>query len=212
MTTLPKTMRSWVVARNGEPKHALDLKTDAPVPNAPTGNDILVKISYAALNPVDLHFMNVLPAWLPIRYHPTPAFDFTGEIVAVGPAVKNLKVGVQVCAAMGTKQVTFGKGALNEYVVVPADLVAVVPEKMSLAQAAGVAGIAGQTAAVIMQTGDIQPGWKVLINGVSGGVGSILAQIVRSKGAKVYGVCSESNAVLVKGLGVDEVSQVRMNG
>lgn len=204
-------MKSWTVARNGEPKHALDLKTDVPVPGAPAGNDILIKISYAALNPVDLHFMNVLPAWLPIRYHPTPSFDFAGEIVAVGPAVKDLKVGTQVCAAMGTKQVLFGKGALNEYAVVPADLVAVVPEKMSLAQAAGVAGIAGQTATLITQTADIQPGWKVLIIGVSGGVGSILAQIVKSKGAKVYGVCSASNAALVKGLGVDEVSQDAMD-
>ncbi|KAM7183267.1 NAD(P)-binding protein [Naviculisporaceae sp. PSN 640] len=195
-SSLPKTMKGWQVTSNGLPARALQLKTDLPVPKPPTGSDILVKILYAAINPVDLHFMNVLPSWLPIRYHPTPAFDFSGEIVAVGPNVKDpdLKVGAKICAAMATKQVTFGKGALVEYVTVPAEMVSLVPKEgtgISLAQAAGLAGIAGQTACLMAEEGKVERGWRVVVIGASGGVGSLLVQILKSKGAVVYAICSQ---------------------
>ncbi|KAM7213666.1 zinc alcohol dehydrogenase [Rhypophila decipiens] len=214
MTTLPSKMKGWTVTSNGEPGKALTLKHDLPVPKPPTtGSDILVKVLYAAINPVDLHFMNVLPSWLPIRYHPTPGFDFSGEIVAVGPSVKDthpeLKIGEKVCGAMATKQVTFGKGALVEYVTVPAEMVSLVPREspggLSLAQAAGLAGIAGQTASFMAEQGRVEKGWKVVVIGASGGVGSLLVQILKSKGAVVNAICSEGNKTLVEGLGVDEV-------
>lgn len=203
-------MKGWQVTSNGLPSKALQLKTDLPTPKPPAGSELLIKILYAAINPVDLHFMNVLPAWLPIRYHPTPAFDFSGEIIAIGPNVKDpdLKIGAKVCAAMATKQVTFGKGALVEYVTVPAEMVSLVPKEetgISLAQAAGLAGIAGQTACLMAEEGKVEKGWRVVVIGASGGVGSLLVQILKSKGAVVYAICSEGNKKLVEGLGVDEV-------
>ncbi|KAK3322961.1 zinc alcohol dehydrogenase [Apodospora peruviana] len=200
-------MKAWVVVRNStSPKDALQLKTDLPVP-APvmTGNNILVKVSHAALNPADMHFMNVLPTWLPFRRTATPGLDFAGEVVATGPAAGDeFKVGAQVAAAMGTIHVTFGKGALAEYVVVPADMVSLKPEAMTLGQAVGVCGVAGQTAAIMVAAADIKPNQKVMINGASGGVGSVLLQVVKAKGAVVYAVCSASNAAMVKRLGADE--------
>ncbi|KAK3935142.1 zinc alcohol dehydrogenase [Diplogelasinospora grovesii] len=206
MTELPKTMKAWVVARNGAPKDALQLKTDWPAPAAPTGNNILVKISHAALNPADMHFMLVLPTWLPFRRSPIPGLDFAGEIVAAGPDVSPelQKVGTKVCGSLGVSQVAFGKGSLAEYVQVPAELVAVQPERMSSLEAAGVMGCAGQTAAIMIKEADVQPGQRVLINGASGGVGSVLLQIAKAKGATVYAVCSEANAEMVKRLGADE--------
>ena len=45
----------------------------------------------------------------------------------------------------------------------------------------------------------------MLINGVSGGVGTVLVQRVKAEGAVVVGVCSEGNFGLVTALGADEV-------
>lgn len=207
-------MKAWVVVGNGAPSATtLQLKTDWPTPPPPpTGANIMVRISHAALNPVDLHLINVLPTWLPFRRHATPAFDFCGEVVAAGsavPAASGVKVGAQVCGAMGVAQVTFGTGALAEYVVVPAELVAVKPEGVTPAQAAGVAGIAGQTAVLMERTAGLASGQRVLVNGASGGVGSILVHLAKARGAMVYGVCSAANAAMVTRLGADEAIDYR---
>ncbi len=209
MADQPKTMKAWIVAKNGEPKDAgvLQLKTDYPFPAPPTGTEILIKISHAALNPVDVHLALNIPVWLPFRRNPIPAFDFAGEIVAAGPNVPaEFSVGTEVCAALTVSQVVRGKGAIAEYVKVPADSVAVKPKSLSAAAASGLMGIAGQTAAIMEKDAKLKKGDRVLINGASGGVGNIILQIAKAKGASVTGICSGVNVPLVESLGADEVS------
>jgi NADPH:quinone reductase-like Zn-dependent oxidoreductase len=138
--------------------------------------------------------------------------DFAGEIVAVGdavPAEMGLRPGDKVCGAMGLWGVACGRGTLAEFVVVESSLVAKVPANWGGREAVGGMGIAGQTAAVmaqgVMGEGGME-GRRVLVNGASGGVGSVLVQICRGLGAEVVAVCSGSNAGLVKALGASEVS------
>ena len=209
--TLPKTMKAWTVVRNSKTdlKNALQLRTDVPAPSAPpTGANILVKISHAAINPVDLHFINILPTWLPFRRTAIPGMDFVGEIVSLGPGVNDpaLREGVQVGGTLTAGRIAFGAGTLAEYVVVPADSVAVKPEGMSPAQAAGMMGVAGQTSVIMVREADLKPGQRVLVIGASGGVGSVLTQVLKGKGAVVYAICSGANAEMVRRLGADEVS------
>ncbi|KAK0631114.1 hypothetical protein B0T17DRAFT_490895 [Bombardia bombarda] len=218
-------MKAWVLERWGAPRQAIHLSTTFPAPTAAslTGSNILVKVSHAAINPVDVHVMQILPSWapmLPFRPHPIPAMDFAGHIVALGPALlsssknkDNLQVGTAVCGCISTPMVVRGHGTLAEYIVVPASLVAVKPPSVTLAQAAGLAGVAGQTAVLVeAETGGIKPGHRVLINGVSGGVGSILLQACKGKGAIVHGICSGANAELARRLGADEVIDYQKSG
>jgi NADPH:quinone reductase-like Zn-dependent oxidoreductase len=203
---IPKTMKAWSCVRvSSDPLAALKLKTDVPVPALPTGSNMLVKIQYATLNPADLALQKTIPSWLPFRYQAVPGLDFSGDVVAAGPD-SPIKVGTQVCGSISVGLAFFGTGSLAEYVTMPAELAAVKPPNVSAREASGLMGVAGQTTAVMVRDGAIKEGMRVLINGASGGVGSVAVQVVAGKGATVVALCSASNGEMVKRLGAAEVS------
>jgi NADPH:quinone reductase-like Zn-dependent oxidoreductase len=79
------------------------------------------------------------------------------------------------------------------------------PANVTFEQAAAVP-LAGITALQgLRDKGRIQPGQKVLINGASGGVGSLAIQIATSFGAEVTGVCSTGNVDTARSLGAEHV-------
>ncbi|KAK4119816.1 NAD(P)-binding protein [Parathielavia appendiculata] len=210
-------MKSWTATSWGTPRQSLILDFSAPIPSLPCNSkSFLLKISHVSLNPADLVLLKSLPPWLPFRRNPVPGMDFAGEIVAVGdavPAEMELKEGDKVCGALGLWDVARGKGTLAEFVVVESSLVAKVPAKWGPKTAAGLMGISGQTAAVMARSvasprGSRGGGW-VLVNGATGGVGSVLVQICRGLGAQVVAVCSGENEELVKALGATEVIDYR---
>ncbi|ROW11851.1 hypothetical protein VPNG_04912 [Cytospora leucostoma] len=205
---IPSTMKAWVVTNNGGPRDALTLQNDYPVPSKPKSKNILVKVDYVALNPADLNFMASIPNWVPFRHNPIPGLDFVGRVVRMGstaPQDLGIEVGTEVCGALNVISVAVGRGSLAEYIEVPASKVVAKPKEVERKDAAGAMGIAGQTAYIILKEASIKPGDRVLVNGASGGVGSVLVQVAKAKGALVYAVCSGSNAEQVKGLGADEV-------
>ena len=53
----------------------------------------------------------------------------------------------------------------------------------------------------LRDTGKVQPGQKVLINGASGGIGTFSVQIAKWLGADVTGVCSTNNVDLIRSVG-----------
>lgn len=208
-TLLPPTMKSYTQLTTGPPSPTTLALTTIPTPSpTPTATSLLLRVTHAALNPIDLHLLLNLPAWLPFRRRPTPGFDFAGVVLAVGPAVSGIKVGDRVAGALGARQVAMGVGSLAEYLSVPVGMVARVPEGWDAGKAAGGMGVAGQTAVLFVRTigeGKVK-GARVLVNGASGGVGGLLVQVVKGLGAAwVVGVCGGANEGLVRGLGVDEV-------
>lgn len=146
-----------------------------------------------------------------------PEMDFAGTIVQVNQYIsetKSLNVGTEVFGSVPVgAHIRGGKGSLAEFVVLDAENVCVKPENMSLEEAAGLP-VAGCTALALVEAAKLQEGMTVLINGASGGIGSMAVQMAKSavgKSGKIVAICSKANIEMVKGLGADEVIDYQEN-
>lgn len=110
----------------------VDLAELSPVPQ-PKADEVLVRVIYVAINPVDAKSADLSPT-----PGATSGCDFSGELVAVGSAVKKaLSVGDGVCGCVfGNNPDELNNGAFAEYVVVPGDLVFKIPPGISFPTAA----------------------------------------------------------------------------
>src|SRR5947199_809754 len=173
---------------------------EKPLPN---DNEILVRVRAASINPVDGHLLRGALLMRPITGLRRPkntrfGGDFAGVVEAVGKNVTNFKPGDEVFGAK--------RGAVADYVCVPADRSAVLkPANVTFEQAGSVVIAALTALQGLRDKGHIQAGQKVLINGASGGVGTFAVQIAKAFGAEVTGVCSTRNVDLVKSIGADRV-------
>lgn len=209
-------MKAIVVEKYGPPE-VLQLKEiEKP---SPKEDEVLIRIHATAVNFGDLlarNFKTVTPRTfhmpLPFLFFAKLYFgfskpkitilgsEFSGEVEAVGKAVKKYKPGDQVFGYLGQSM-----GAYAEYLCMPEDgTVALKPANMSYEEAA-VAPYGAIMALYMLRKMDLQPGQKVLINGASGGIGSAAVQIAKSMGAEVTGVCGTPRLGYVRSLGADKV-------
>lgn len=207
MTSIPSSMKSWVVTRSGKPREALQFKTNWPTPAPPKSGEVLIRVTYAALNPLDIVMMG-WPTFF--KKNAVPAVDFAGEILQLGPSVSSvvpdLRVGMTVCGRVPTMRILRGYGTMCEYIVLSGDKITEKPPGIDDGAAAAAMGIAGQTTTILMGKAGIAKGDRVLVKGASGGVGCFVLQVLRAKGAHVTAICSGKNEELVRRLGADEVS------
>lgn len=195
-----ETMKAIVYCDYGSPD-VLKLETIAkPVP---TDAQVLVRVRAASVNPYDWHFMRGEPRIMRIEFGLRKpkgmrmGVDFAGTVEAVGKNVTQFKPGDEVFGGR--------TGSFAEYVVIAEQFLMPKPENITFEQA-GAVQIAGLTALQgLRDSGKLQPGQKVLINGGSGGVGTFAVQIAKTLGAEVTGVCSTRNVDMVRSLGADHV-------
>ncbi|ORY10285.1 hypothetical protein BCR34DRAFT_354742 [Clohesyomyces aquaticus] len=204
-----RTMRAWTHTRAGLPGDVLALSS-LPVPSITSPTQVLIRITYCALNPGGSIIMQLLPFFF--RTSPAiPETDFSGVIVACGadvPSERCLQVGTEVFGSILVGQhVKSTSGALAEYVVVDCSMVVRKPAGATLEQVAGL-GVAGATALETIKGAKLKKGDSVLVNGASGGIGHFIVQICREEvgeTGKVVAVCSGKNVEWVRELGCDEV-------
>jgi len=168
---------------------------DVPEPQ-PKAGEAIVKVDAAGLNYIDVYYRSGLyKAELPM----TLGLEAGGTVTAVGPNVTEVKVGDKVAY-------TGVAGAYAQYAAVPAPRLVVLPAGVSTKQGAA-AMLQGMTAHYLAcSTYPLKKGDTCLIHAAAGGVGLLLCQIAKMRGARVIGtVSTEDKAKLAREAGADEV-------
>lgn len=195
-------MKAHVIRKFGSPD--VFETTELPRPSIQPGH-VLIRVKATSVNPIDTKIRsgmvtNIAPDFPAILHG-----DVAGIVEEVGEGVTHLKVGDEVYACAGGVKNTPG-GALAEYMLADAAVVAKKPSSLTFAEAAALP-IVGITAwEGLVDRARIQPGQNVLIHGGAGGVGHIAIQIAKLFGANVYTtVSTEQKAELVKELGAQPI-------
>lgn len=209
-------MKAVVFTEYGSPD-VLQLKEIAKP--SPKDGEILVRICATPVNYGDLTARNFahlspgefnmpaflfLPARLSFGWNKPKinilGGELAGEVEAVGKEVKKFKPGDQVFAYVGMKM-----GANAEYLCLPeSGMVALKPANLTYDQASTLP-YGAIMATGLLKKANVQRGQKVLINGASGGIGSMAVQLAKYFGAEVTGVCGTPRLEFVKSLGADKV-------
>ena len=186
-------MRAIQITKTGGPE-VLTL-ADVPVPT-PAAGEALMRVEACGVNFIDVYFREGrYPSPVPF----IPGQEASGTVVSVGDGVSSVKPGDRVawCGIPGT---------YAEFAVASADRLIVIPDSVSIEQAAA-AILQGMTAHYLAHaTYAIQPGDCVLIHAGAGGVGLLLIQMAKQLGARVLTtVSTEGKAILARDAGADEV-------
>jgi NADPH:quinone reductase-like Zn-dependent oxidoreductase len=172
---------------------------DIAIPKVQLPTDVLLKVTYASINPVDYKLAAKHPTFWQYPY--VLGLDVAGEVIAIGSECTRFEIGDRV-AIHGN--LSYG-GALAEYVVHPEHALYKIPLAVTdqLAVAAACAGLTSYSA--LVRKMNIQANRTIFIQGGSGGVGNFAIIIAKSLGLHVVSSCSTANVDYVKTLGADIV-------
>lgn len=191
-------MRAFTVARYGKNDvHSTEL------PEPPVGDtDLLVKISAASVNPLDIMVRNGEFKQL-LKYKPpfVLGHDVAGVVTRVGAHVREFAVGDEVFARPRDLRI----GTFAEYIAIDQDDAARKPASLSLRDAAAVPLVALAAWQILVDKANIKPGQKILVHAGAGGLGSTVIQLAKHLGAYVATTANGARAGLVHGLGADVV-------
>jgi NADPH2:quinone reductase len=163
--------------------------------------EVLIRVAYAGINPVDYKIYEGLKTRLPSKLPIIPGWDVSGEIEAVGSEVENLKVGDAVMAFC--RKPIIQNGTYAEYVTFFAEHVVKKPSNITFAQAATVPLVTLTAWQALFDAGHLHQGQKVLIQAGAGGVGGYAIQFAKYAGAQVVTTARKENHDYVKQLGAD---------
>jgi NADPH:quinone reductase-like Zn-dependent oxidoreductase len=197
-------VKAIVRGRYGSPDVLELTEIDKPEPG---DDEVLVRVHAASVNPADWHFLRGTPyiarLQLGLRKPKDRVLgcDVAGQVEAVGKNVTMFRPGDDVFGS----PFMHGLGAFAEWICISEDLLAPKPAALSFEQVAAVPLAASTALQGLRDHGRIETGYKVLIIGASGGVGTFAVQIAKSFDAEVTGVCSTRNVDMVRSLGADHI-------
>lgn len=191
-------MRAFVLSRYGGPDAAGFRDVARPSP----GDEVLVRVKAAGLNPVDFKTREgKLKVITPYGLPAVMGNELAGIVEDVGDGVAGFARGDRVFARTAKNAM----GAFAEFAVVPAALLAHMPGTSDFTTAAGIP-LAGLTALQALRDEmRLAPGSRVFIPGGAGGVGTFAIQIAKWLGAEVITTASPRGRALVERLGADTV-------
>jgi NADPH2:quinone reductase len=198
-------MKAQVVTQFGDP--SVFKTVDMAKPKIKPGY-VLIRVLATSVNPVDYklragNFPPIMPDFPAVLHG-----DVAGVIEEVGSGVSAFKVGDEVYGCVGGLK---GEdGALAEFMLADAKLIAKKPRTLSMAEAAALPLVTLTAWEALFERVKISKGQKILVHGGTGGVGHIALQLARWAGADVYTtVSTPEKADIAKSLGANEVINYR---
>ncbi|MEQ2218839.1 Reticulon-4-interacting protein 1, mitochondrial, partial [Xenoophorus captivus] len=212
-----QSMSAWVIDQYGS-SGVLRHTEEITIPTINFAHDVMIKVSAASLNPLDVNMRGGYgAALLNIRRDPLSVLnsfsefplilgrDLSGVVVDCGSGVTHFAPGDEVWAAIPP----WKQGSLAEYVTLTEYEVSYKPKSLSHIEAASIPYVANTAFSSLVNTGGLcrenSSNKRVLITGASGGVGTFSIQLLKAWGAHVTVTCSQNAEGLVRGLGADEV-------
>jgi NADPH:quinone reductase-like Zn-dependent oxidoreductase len=196
-------MKAIVYEKYGPPDVLKLKEVEKPTPK---DDEVLVKVHAASVNAADLEAVRGT-FWarfggLLRPMHKILGTDVAGRVEAIGRNVTQFQPGDDV---WGDLSYPYGFGTFAEYVSVSENALALKPASMSFDEAATYPHSAIVSLQSLRDTGQVQPGQKVLINGAGGGMGTFAVQIAKYYGAEVTGVDSTRKLDMLRSIGADHV-------
>lgn len=169
----------------------------------PGKGQVLVRIAASGVNPLDTkiragkaeHAKQPLPAVLGI--------DLAGTVVSVGSGVTAFKAGDEVFGMAGG--IGGLQGTLAEYAAVDERLIARKPANLTMREAAALPLAVITAWEGVIDRAQAGPGQKVLVQGGAGGVGHVVIQLAKARGAQVFATGSAEQAALIEKLGATPI-------
>ena len=172
---------------------------DVDVP-APAPGEVVVQVRAAGINPGEASIRKgLLDAVYPSTFPSGEGSDLAGVISAVGEGVTAFSAGDEVLGW------SFNRSSHAEFVAVPADQLIAKPAELSW-PVAGALYVVGATAFAAVRAIAPAEGETVVVSAAAGGVGSVVVQLLKNRGANVVGIASESNREWLEAKGVTAVS------
>jgi NADPH:quinone reductase-like Zn-dependent oxidoreductase len=195
------TMMVWRVHEFGPPEIMKFERVSRPEPGP---GEVLVKVEVAGVGPWDGWIRagkSALPQPLPL----TLGSDLSGEIVAAGPGVSELRVGEQVYGVTNPRFI----GAYAEYAVASAGMVSTKPTSLTHVEAASLPVVAVTAWQALFDHAQLEAGQRVVIHGAAGNVGSYAVQLARQAGIQTIATVSTGDVAAVRNLGANTVIDYR---
>ncbi len=197
----PLSMMAWRVHEFGPPE--IMRFERIPRPN-PGPGEVLVKVEAAGVGPWDGWIRagkSALPQPLPLIL----GSDLSGEIVAVGSGVSDLRAGDQVYGVTNPRFI----GAYAEYALACAAMMSRKPASLTCIEAASVPVIAVTAWQALFDQAQLKAGETVVIHGAAGNVGAYAVQLAARAGMRTIATAAADDFPWVRSLGPDTVIDYR---
>jgi NADPH:quinone reductase-like Zn-dependent oxidoreductase len=172
---------------------------DVEVPT-PAAGEVVVRVKAAGINPGEAAIRTgALDAVFPSTFPSGQGSDLAGVIHAVGAGVTSFGVGAEVLGWSWTRS------SHADYAAVPAEQLIPKPAGLSW-ESAGSLYVVGCTAFAAVRAIGLTEGDTIAVSAAAGGVGSVVVQLLRIKGAKVIGIASTENHAWLSAHGVTPVA------
>ncbi|QQE75332.1 zinc-dependent alcohol dehydrogenase family protein [Brevibacillus composti] len=150
---------------------------------------VLIQVKATSVNPIDTKVRaGIVPAVAP-EFPAVLHGDVAGVVAAVGEGVTEFKIGDEVFGCAGGFRGTDG-GALAEFMLADADLLAHKPKNLTMEEAASLPLVSITAWEALFNRARLLPGQEILIHGATGGVGHVAIQLAKWGGATVYTTAS----------------------